>query len=156
MSSRLLHPRSTSHSAASALNDASPETKFTRGGNGETIIVVEDDPLVRDVVVETVKILGYAVREAADGAGALRILRGSPEAVLLLIDVVLPGTMSGLDVARAARDLRPGIKIVFTAGFIPPAVQEACLRDRLVRMIQKPFRNAQLADMLAAALSGQV
>ncbi len=160
MSRRLIHCHPVSRVETLAQTDemaeAIVESRPVLGGHGETIIVVEDDPLVRDVVVKILKNLGYAVREAADGRGALRTLHAFPEAVLLLTDVVLPGAMSGLDVARAARVLRPGLKIVFTAGFIPPDVQEVCLRDQSASMIQKPYRMAQLAETLAVALSGQV
>ena len=109
-----------------------------------TILVVDDDPLVRDYAETVLADAGYDVLTAADGAAALRLLRGNDSIDLLFTDVVMPG-LDGFEVARQARDASPGLKVLFTSGY-------ATDLKRADRLLKKPYRPQQLADEVAATL----
>ena len=109
-----------------------------------TILVVDDDPLVRDYAEAVLADAGYAVLTAADGAAALRLLRDGSGVDLLFTDVVMPG-LDGFEVARQARDASPGLKVLFTSGY-------AAELNRADRLLKKPYRPHQLAEQVAAAL----
>ena len=89
-------------------------------GQGETVLVAEDDPRVRTLVLRRLAGLGYRALEAADGPEALRRLGDVPGVDLLLTDLAMPGGMSGLDLLRHARELRPGLPAVLTSGDAGP------------------------------------
>ena len=120
-----------------------------------TVLVVEDDPAVRDVAVSMLRDLGYQVLEAADGAEAIRLFGDDPGRIdLLLADVLLPGGMKGDEVGRRLADVRPGLPVLFMSGYSGSAVlQRGGLRER-THYIDKPFRKEQLAQKLAEALGG--
>ena len=121
-------------------------------GGAETILVVEDDEMVRNHVTGLVSLLGYRVLAAADGAAALAVLR-RPEAVdLLFTDVIMPGGMSGPQLAAAAVQLRPGIKVLYTSGYTENAVLHGGRLDPGVTLLSKPYRRHELAEKLRAAL----
>jgi PAS domain S-box-containing protein len=106
-----------------ALKEASKAQPSTAG----TVLVVEDEALVRMVIVETLSEQGYAVLEADDGASALRILESAAQLDLLITDVGLPG-MNGRQVAELGRRLRPGLKVLFLTGYAHSAgIQEEAL-----------------------------
>jgi PAS domain S-box-containing protein len=93
---------------------------------GETVLVVEDNPRVRRVTVKRLTDLGYIVLEAEDGKAALEILEKEQSIDLLFTDVLMPGGMTGGDLARAAQHLRSGIRILFTSGY----PSDAAIRER--------------------------
>jgi CheY-like chemotaxis protein len=110
-----------------------------------TILVVDDDPLVLDYAETVLKGAGYEVLTAPDGAAALGLVRHSGGGIdLLFTDIVMPG-LDGFEVARQARDARPGLKVLFTSGY-------ASGLERADRLLKKPYRPQQLADEIAAAL----
>ncbi|MDE0852712.1 PAS domain S-box protein, partial [Yoonia sp.] len=86
-------------------------------GGRDTVLVVEDDALVRDYVIIQLKGLGYRVFEAPNGSEALVVLDQNPEIDLLFTDVVMPGGMGGSELADAARALKPDLKVLFTSGY---------------------------------------
>jgi CheY-like chemotaxis protein len=108
------------------------------------ILVVDDDPLVRDYAETVLVDAGYDVLTAADGAAALGLMRGMAGIDLLFTDIVMPG-LDGFEVARQARDVSPGLKVLFTSGY-------ASDLSRANRLLKKPYRPQQLADEIAAAL----
>ena len=108
-------------------------------GNGETILVVEDEPDVRTFAVESLSELGYRVLDAQDGAQALRMLDAHREVVLLLTDVGLPGGMNGRQLADEARRRRADLKVLFTSGYARNAIVHHGRLDRGVEFITKPF-----------------
>jgi CheY-like chemotaxis protein len=115
------------------------------GMAGETTLVVEDDDDVRTHIVETLRELGYRVVEAHDGASALRLLARQAKVDLFFTDIVLPGGMSGAQLAAEARGLRPGMKILFATGYArSPAAHRGRL-DTGLELITKPFTYASLA-----------
>ena len=116
------------------------------GGGDEVILVCEDDEDVRAYTVELLKELGYQVLEAADGAATLNWLRDADQRIdMLFTDVVLPGTRTGADLARDARALRPGLKVLYTTGYARDAIVHEGRLDAGVELITKPFGFADLA-----------
>ena len=116
-----------------------------KGGSQESVLVVEDDDDVRTYSAETLRELGYRVLEAHDGPSALRLLERQPHVDLLFTDVVLPGGMTGAQVAAQARDLRPDLKVLFTTGYARNAIIHHGRLDKGVQLITKPFSYSELA-----------
>jgi PAS domain S-box-containing protein len=129
------------------------ERLIPEGSQDETILVCEDDDDVRAYTVEVLRELGYRVLEAHDGPSALRLLERQEGAVdLLFTDVVLPAGMTGALLAKAAREMRPDLKVLFTTGYARNAIVHHGRLDAGVELITKPFTYADLAarvrDML--------
>lgn len=119
-----------------------------------TILVVEDDPDVRKMATAQLRSLGYEIVEAADAESALAVLRDSPAIDLLFTDVVMPGDLTGLELGSRARELRPGLAVLYTSGFTEASLQDkahvAAIRDNL---ISKPYRLRDLATKVSAVLA---
>jgi PAS domain S-box-containing protein len=115
-----------------------------RRGAG-SILVVEDDADVRDVSVEILRGLGYGTLVARDGKEALELLRRPGRIDLLFTDLVMPGGISGVALARQAQEMRPGLPVLLTTGY---AGQEAAAADEFPT-IPKPFRSAELGRAVA-------
>jgi CheY-like chemotaxis protein len=124
------------------------------GNANETILVVEDDPNVRSYSVEVLRDLGYHVIEASDGPSAIRLLEAKTPVDLLFTDVVLPGGMTGAQVAAQARELRPGLKVLFTTGYARNAIFHHGRLDKGVQLITKPFSFTDLAAKVRDVLDG--
>ncbi len=105
----------------------------------ETILLVDDEPLVRMVAVEILEELGYRVLEAGDGPSALKILKTAGQIDLLVTDVGLPGGMNGRQVADAARTERPGLQVLFITGYAENAVLNHGHLDQGMHVMTKPF-----------------
>ena len=124
--------------------------------DGETILVCEDDEDVRSYSVEALKELGYHVLEAADGQEALRLLAESKGSVdLMFTDVVLPGGMTGAIVAQRAKELQPGLKILFTTGYARNAIVHHGRLDPGVELLSKPFAFSDLAARIRDLLDAK-
>jgi CheY-like chemotaxis protein len=115
------------------------------GTLAETILVTEDDPDVRTYTVETLQELGYRVLEAPDGPSSLQLLESNPRVDLLFTDVVLPGGMTGAQLAAQARGRWPNLKVLFTTGYARNAIVHHGRLDPGVELITKPFTLAELA-----------
>jgi CheY-like chemotaxis protein len=140
---RLYLPRLVQTAAAD--EEPPPPPAPERAGE-ETILVCEDDAVVRAYSAEVLRELGYSVLEAADGPSALRVLEREDVRVdLLFTDVVLPGGMSGAVLADRARRERPGLKVLFTTGYARNAIFHHGRLDPGVELITKPFSYAALA-----------
>ncbi|MDB5397569.1 MAG: histidine kinase [Rhodospirillales bacterium] len=122
---------------------------------GETILVVEDDPDVRAYAVEMLRELGYGAIEAPDGATGLRLLDAHREIALLLTDVGLPGGMNGRQVADEARRRRAGFKVLFMSGYARNAIVHHGRLDPGVELIIKPFTFAGLAIRIRHVLDAK-
>lgn len=121
-------------------------------GNGETILVVEDDEAVRVTVVDTLTELGYRVLRASDGQSALTIVQGGVPIDLLFTDVIMPGPVPSTEMVRQAHLLLPQLRVLFTSGFTRDAIVH---RDRLqagVNLISKPYAREELARKLRQLL----
>jgi signal transduction histidine kinase/CHASE3 domain sensor protein/ActR/RegA family two-component response regulator len=127
----------------------------TAAGGSETILVVEDDTLVRNFVTAQLQSLGYKTISAAEGPAALALVdRGEPFD-LLFTDVVIPGGMSGPQLAEAVAKRRPGVPVLFTSGYTDNAIVHHGKLDAGVLLLTKPYRRSQLADMIRLALKGE-
>jgi signal transduction histidine kinase/CheY-like chemotaxis protein len=147
---RLYFPRVAGEEAAtkaSAVGEA-PAAE----GHGETILVVEDDPAVLAVTAETLRELGYVVDGAADAAVALRRLQVNPGIDLMFSDIVMPGGMNGLELARAARRLNPDLKILLTSGYAAGALAGESSPPPGVDILGKPYRQEELTRTLRQLL----
>ena len=120
-------------------------------GAGETVLVVEDDPRLRQVTCDRIADLGYRVLVASDGATAMQVLDQHPGVQLLFSDIVMPGGMSGLDLARRGRERYPALRIVLTTGYAPELVDETGENIGML-ILRKPYRKAELASVLHEAL----
>jgi CheY-like chemotaxis protein len=118
---------------------------------GEVILVVEDESIVRQLIVETLEDLGYRILEAADGSAALRILQSQQRVDLLVTDIGLPG-LNGRQLADAARTSRGNLRVLFMTGYAENAASSKFLVPGMA-IIPKPFSMRDLGkrvgDMLA-------
>jgi CheY-like chemotaxis protein len=114
-------------------------------GASEVVLVVEDDPDVRATSVDILRELGYQVLEAHDGPSALGLLEQAHRIDLLFTDVVLPGGLTGAEIAAQARERRPGIKVLFTTGYARNAIIHHGRLDKGLQLITKPFSFVELA-----------
>ncbi|MDB5806211.1 MAG: histidine kinase, partial [Betaproteobacteria bacterium] len=115
------------------------------GTREEVILVVEDDADVRATSVEILRELGYQVVEAQDGPSALRLLDQDRRIDLVFTDVVLPGGLTGAEIAAQAGQRRPGIKVLFTTGYARNAIIHHGRLDKGLHLITKPFSFVDLA-----------
>ncbi len=129
-----------------ASEEPAADMRAPEGHGSEIILVVEDDEGVRAYSVEVLRELGYDVRQAADAASALEVLRREPAIDLLFTDVVLPGEMTGADLAKVAREIRPRLKVLFTTGYARNAIVHHGRLDAGVNLITKPFGYPDLAS----------
>ena len=118
----------------------------------QTVLVVEDDADARSTLAAMVTELGYRVVEAENGASALPILEQARPVNILLSDVIMPGGMSGLDLARAARKRHPDLKVLFVSGYDRTAIAQATKYDDSLKLLNKPFSLKDLSRELQALL----
>ncbi len=132
---------------------AQPAAQATEmAGGGETIVVVEDDPLMRRLATEALRELGYTVFDTDNAQSALAILDSEPGVNLLFTDVVMP-EVNGRKLADEALRRRPTLKVLFTTGYTPNAVVHGGVLDPGVSLLTKPFTLEQLALKIRAVLS---
>jgi len=118
----------------------------------ETILVTEDDPFVRASVIGMLEELGYRVIAARDAREALGQLNQGADIDLLFTDIVMPGGMNGWELAERARQVRPGLKLLFTSGYaLETLVARGRARPDLV-ILDKPYRRPELASRLREVL----
>ena len=119
-----------------------------RARQGETVLVVDDEPTVRMLVSEVLVELGYGAIEVGDGPAGLEALRSDARIDLLITDVGLPGGMNGRQLAEAARALRPGLKVLFITGFAENAVLGSGHLEAGMQVMAKPFAMEALANRI--------
>jgi len=138
---------------AQQAEDAAQESAPSRPrGGSETILVVEDDALVRRNVVAQLTGLGYTTIEAADGVEALRVVETNGAIDLLFTDVVMPGGINGRMLADEVTRKRPAIRVLFTSGYAQNAIVHHGRLEAGVHLLGKPYRTADLARMVRVAL----
>lgn len=130
---------------------AEKQGDLPRGDRQELILIVEDEPAVRQFSVDALTELGYSVIEADSALAAFRLLDAHPEISLLFTDIVMPDT-NGRKLADEALRRRPGLKILYTTGYTRNAVVHNGVVDPGVELIGKPFTVEQLANKVRAVL----
>lgn len=124
-------------------------------GGSETILVVEDDLALQSTVVEMLNGLGYKTLKANDGESALTILHSGLHIDLLFTDVVMPGNVKSPDLARQAKEIQPGIEVLFTSGYTQNAIVHGGRLDPGVELISKPYRRDDLARKIGHLLANR-
>jgi CheY-like chemotaxis protein len=124
-----------------------PSTKATA-----VVLVVEDELPIRMIIVDVLSDLGYTVLEAGEGLSGLKILEATKHIDLLVTDVGLPGGINGRQLADAARQRRPELKVLFITGYAEAAAVGGGLLERGMQVMTKPFA----LDALAARVQGMI
>ena len=126
-----------------------------RAEQGETVLVVDDEPTVRMLVTEVLETLGYTAIEVADGPAGLRVLQSDVRIDLLITDVGLPGGMNGRQVADAGRAARPALKVLFITGYAENAVVGNGHLEPGMQVLTKPFTIEALANRIKDLIAGR-
>ena len=117
-------------------------------------MVVEDDALVRNFVIAQLQSLGYRTVGAANGPAALDLIEGGQPFDLLFTDVIMPGGMTGRELAEKALKLRPGIKVLYTSGYTDDAIVHEAISIPAWPCSESRYRKADLAQKTGEALAG--
>lgn len=120
---------------------------------GEVVLVVEDESVVRGLIVEELGELGYSTVEATDGPNGLEVIQSQRHIDLLITDIGLPG-LNGRQLADAARTLRPGLKVLFMTGYAENAALASGFLEPGMEMITKPFAMESLAMRVKGMIEG--
>ncbi len=134
-----------------AVVDKTPAGSPGEGGSA-TILLVEDDEMVRRYASHQLAALGYGVIEAANGTAAIEVVQSKVHIDLLFTDVVMPGGLSGHQLAEAARAVRPALKVLYTSGYAENVIVHHGRLDAGVRLLKKPYHRADLARQVRDAL----
>jgi len=138
--------------ATGTLSSAEPTLAQAVEGGHETILVVEDDKLVRDYVLAQLHSLGYVTLDAANAAEALALVRTGHAFDLLFTDVIMPG-MNGRQLADEILKVRPDLRVLFTSGYTENAIIHHGRLDEGVLLLAKPYRKSDMAIMIRKALT---
>ncbi len=153
---RVFFPLSTDTMVAEA---AKPETPLAESAsnNATTILVVEDEEMLRDFVCEALGALGYRVLSAANGRAALQIwAEHRNDIALLLTDVVMPESISGRELAHTLMMDKPDLKVIFTSGYSAELIGTDFEREKQHAFLPKPYLPDRLAQIVAAHLQSQL
>jgi CheY-like chemotaxis protein len=144
---RLYLPRCDAAAATAHLSN----TETAPSGEGEGVLVVEDNPAMRKVVTSQLQALKYRVLEASSAVDALEILEHETVDVLLS-DIIMPGAYNGIDLVRIATERWPRIRVVLSSGFADPKVLSGLGSSGTIRNLIKPYRKDDLARAIRGAL----
>ncbi len=148
---RLYLPRYLGDKAAAVAATTAAQPPHA-AAQGETVLVVDDEPVVRMLVNEVLRDQGYTVIEADTGTAGLRILQSSQHIDLLVTDVGLPGGLNGRQLADAARESRPGLKVLFITGYAENAVVGNGMLATGMQVMTKPFAMETLTARVRAMM----
>jgi signal transduction histidine kinase/ActR/RegA family two-component response regulator len=129
-----------------------PVPKDDPRGNGEVVLLVEDEPLVRALGARLLRRLGYSVLEAKDGDTALALVQPGTRVDLLLTDVMLPGQLTGLKLADELARRRPGLRVLFASGYSQEMIELGAHGGETIRFLSKPYDRRKLAQAVHEAL----
>ncbi|HET7586468.1 MAG TPA: ATP-binding protein [Gammaproteobacteria bacterium] len=133
---------------------AKPDTdRLNDNSQSVLVLVVEDDPHVRSIVVDLVRDLGHSVIEAANATDALKAIEERSDVNFLFTDIVMPGGMSGTELAREARRRRPQLAVLLTTGFTTESLSEGPNSGERFHILQKPYARSELVTAIEAALA---
>jgi PAS domain S-box-containing protein len=138
-----------------AFEDDASEVKPTEPGRakaGETILIVDDEPTVRMLITEVLEGLGYAAIEAADATSGLKVLQSNVRIDLLVTDIGLPGSLTGVQMAETARIDRPALKVLFVTGHPLTGTMDLSRPETGAQTLMKPFTLETLANRIEAIL----
>jgi two-component system NtrC family sensor kinase len=152
---KLYFPRLTGQHDIPAWSARETVAASESAGGNETVLVVEDDPQVNKLAVETLEERGYRVLSAPDGPAALEMLDSAPEIDLLLTDVVLPNGMNGRQLSEEVLRRRPDIKVLFVTGYTRNAIIHHGRLDPDIDLLTKPFTADALTRKIRHILDGQ-
>lgn len=138
---------------AEAEHPRQAEYEMPRAEPGETVLIVDDEPSIRMLVTEVLTDLGYNAIEAADGPAGLRILQSGARIDLLISDVGLPGGLNGRQLADAARQFRPQLKVLFITGYANNAAIGNGHLTPGMHVLTKPFTLDRLADRIKSIIT---
>jgi len=124
-------------------------------GAGQTVLVVDDEPIIRMLIADVLEDAGFCVIEAVDGADGLRALQALPHLDLLVTDVGLPGGMNGRQLADAARATQPDLQILFITGYAEATVFGKAGLEPGMRILNKPFTVEDLAGTIRQMIQSQ-
>ncbi|MEH3061544.1 MAG: MASE4 domain-containing protein [Methylobacterium radiotolerans] len=141
-------PRSTEAAAPARTDGPGP---LRLAANGEVVLVVEDEPAVLEMAIESLRELGYRTLTATHAAEALECLRGPGRVDIMFTDVVMPGGMDGVQLAVEARHLRPDIRVLLASGYTASALAADGVPADMP-LLRKPYRREDLAEKLRAVL----
>jgi PAS domain S-box-containing protein len=144
---RLYLPRAEGAAGAGLLTSSSEQPYL----GSETVLVVEDDHGVRDFAASVLRELGYHVLEASNGESALEFIDSDAPIDLLFTDVVMPGNLNGVDLAREALGRRRGLRVLFTSGYTTRLVERGWPAEEF-ELLRKPYRSVDLAERVRAIL----
>ena len=150
---RFRHASDSADAISVAMSRAEP-TRLERAQPNQTVLVVEDEDMVREFSVSALEEAGYRVLAAEDGPTGLAMLDAHPEVSLLFTDVVLTGPMNGRKVADEALRRRPNLRVLFTTGYTRNAIIHHGRLDEDVNLLSKPFTAVSLAKKVRHALDG--
>ena len=143
------------HLGVEESSDVMPEFRDApRAGEGETVLVVDDEPTIRMLVTEVLAELGYTAIEAPDGAAGLRVLQSNRRIDLLVTDVGLPGGMNGRQMVDAAKRERPDLKVLFITGYAENALVGNGHLESGMHVMTKPFAMEALASRIKELITG--
>lgn len=129
-------------------DDAGIPARPEATGDGEVVLVVDDEPTIRMLVAEVLADSGYAVIEAPDGPAGLKVLESNARIDLLITDVGLPGGLNGRQVADAARALRPDLKVLFVTGYAENSILGRSQLGKGMYVLTKPFQMEILSSKI--------
>jgi PAS domain S-box-containing protein len=143
---------------ASAVRASEPvpaeESKLLPGD--ETILLVEDEASLRRATSQGLRLLGYGVLEAADGQEALKVWSERHQEIdLLLSDIVMPGGITGIELAERLRKFRPGLKVIISSGYSAEMLSPAVAAEKNIIRMQKPYKIDALSQALRRCLDGK-
>ena len=147
---RIYLPRADDGTASAAER---PEERLPQG-RGELVLVVEDDANVRRLTVQRLKLLGYEVEAVTDANAALRRIAEGLRPVAVFTDYMMPGGLSGLDLARRLRASHPGIGLLLTTGYAGGLIDADEIGELRIKVLMKPYRQAKLAQAMREAIDG--
>jgi signal transduction histidine kinase/CheY-like chemotaxis protein len=142
------------HGSADEAAGAEATVPPLRAEQGETVLIVDDEPTVRMLVADVLEEFGYHAIEAPDGASGLRIMQSDVRIDLLVTDVGLPGGMNGRQMADAGRVTRPDLKVLFITGYAENAVISHGHLEPGMHLLSKPFTMDMLASRIRDLIGG--
>lgn len=149
---RLYLPRFTGAPGAGDSGPSSPVRSLAAPGQA-TVLVVDDEPAIRMMIVDVLEDLGYLMIEADDAAAGLAMLRSGQTIDLLITDVGLPGGMNGRQMADAGREMRPDLKVLFITGYAEAAIMGSGQFGQGMQVLPKPFAMKLLAERVSTLLT---